>query len=179
MMPMRQILPAELRASWTDGACGTLQLARSRPAERYRDPLWSRWGRSGGEHALIRILAPYLDLACQILGAPTRLSVHLDDDRRASGVVDFDGGGHLALSATTASPTATARLSLTSRDQSLTVTADTLTTTGGQWRAIPSLGTLRARVYREMSTAIATRTPLPHSAATASHGLATILDAFR
>ncbi|MDR8414106.1 Gfo/Idh/MocA family oxidoreductase [Nonomuraea sp. 3-1Str] len=184
MMPFRMALPAEVRTwLWTATTCGTLEVSRSHPFEEFRNPLWFRWGPTRQKRALARILTPYLDLACQLLGEPIDTRIQADDEPggRALGLVSFHNGSRLAFAGTTCSAVPSERLSLFDTDAHLTVSGDTLVFERMGSRAtreIPPVRVLRRLVYQEIAASIESGTPLRHSTVGASDGLAAILTSF-
>ncbi|MGW2155818.1 Gfo/Idh/MocA family oxidoreductase [Nonomuraea sp. NPDC001699] len=184
MMPFRMAVPAEVRAwTWTATTCATLEVSRSHPFEEFRNPLWFRWGPTRQKRALARILTPYLDLACQLLGEPADTRIQVDDDPggRAIGLVSFHNGSRLAFAGTTCSAVPSERLSLFDTDARLTVSGSTLLfeRMGSRaMREIPPVRVLRGLVYQEIARSIESGTPLRHSTVNASDGLAAVLASF-
>ncbi|GAA1375640.1 Gfo/Idh/MocA family oxidoreductase [Streptomyces beijiangensis] len=143
--------------AWTGDACGSVTVSGFLPSEDFRVRSWSalegRWKR----RAVIRSLAPYLDLAINLLGRPT--GVHFSDAERgsATGTIHFESGAQLALASTVSSSLAVARLEVIGLQQVLTVDHEAVRveTDSSTWSIpTPSPQQFRQLVYEDMARAI-------------------------
>ncbi|MEU5709882.1 hypothetical protein ACFY2V_36645 [Streptomyces eurythermus] len=122
MLPAPGVLLEEgpITAPWSRRATGTLHVSQFRPAEAYRASFWpfGAAARAPGtavqpaNAGSVRALAPYLDLACRLLGAPVAALTKGIEQGRITGVLHFASGAQLALAATSDSPVHRADLSL-------------------------------------------------------------------
>ncbi|MFJ8623300.1 Gfo/Idh/MocA family protein [Kitasatospora sp. NPDC093550] len=187
MFQHRQLIPEQvLRWDWGPGATAVLHVSRYRPTAHYHRAGW----RHDPDRALggvtAHLGAPYLDLACQVLGEPAavhvvgRREVAPGIDSRIAGVVDFRGGATLSFAVTAESTVRTARLEVLGADGRLLVHNGEVTTeTGGAVEDHPTVpgSRLRLEVYREMAEALATGRPPRRCRLDASRAVTTVLHA--
>ncbi|MFI9628868.1 Gfo/Idh/MocA family protein [Streptomyces sp. NPDC052042] len=167
MLQHRMRLPdSVLAANWSDPAVtAVLEVSRFRPPAHYRRAGW----RSDPASALGGILAHlgvhYLDLACQIMGSPRRLTIAPvrefapSIDMRVTGHIVFTSGSTLAFTVTAESSVRSERLQILGPEGGFCI-ADGMVTLqlGGTEHTLPTVPTpeLRRRVYQEMAQAVAT-----------------------
>ncbi|MFB7666714.1 hypothetical protein ACFC1R_22650 [Kitasatospora sp. NPDC056138] len=179
MLPLRMLLDA---GQWPVGSspvtCGSLELSRFVPEASHDDPLWASTGRSWQEGAVVALLAPYLDLACQLLGEP--VAIRLDGVERgtAAGSARFTSGAQLSIAVTINSVNPVQRLEVLDAERRFTLDGGTLrisdrSTT--RTRKTPTMSELHMAVYHEMADALLAGRQPEKSAFALSRGLATAM----
>jgi predicted dehydrogenase len=164
MLQHRGSLPDDaLTGPWTAQATATVEVLQPRPRAHYLSNGWRHDpDRSTGGHTA-HLAVHYLDLACQLLGAPTRVT-GLTDCRDVAGIetraalaVRFAGGSLMSV-LTSAHPAPTSeRLHVVDGDRELLVTGE-----GTEYRvadraeSLPPVPApeLRAAVYQELRAAL-------------------------
>ncbi|MFE5732529.1 hypothetical protein ACFQ7A_16685 [Streptomyces sp. NPDC056528] len=180
LAPHRALLdgfaPGSLPAPFT---CGVLEVSDYRPAEAHRWARWAPLAEDRAAQAALRSAAPYLDLACQLLGEPEAVRAPGPDDGTRVGTVDFAGGCRFTFAMTSRSSSHVERLDLLGRDARLRIEGGRASLEQDfavRTAELPSLISACELLLHEMASAIRAVGRLRYGSLAAGRGLAMILE---
>ncbi|MFI9598019.1 Gfo/Idh/MocA family protein [Nonomuraea sp. NPDC052265] len=188
MFQHRFALPEPLRRPRPErfaGAVATLTVSRTRPDAHYRQAGWRSDPRDALGGVTAHLGVHYLDLACQLLGAPVSVTPLARDDAapgidaQLCGHVLFASGARLSVAITSRSPARIERLTVLGADAWVEMRSGTIT---GELAGTPVSGEarpaerLRAEVYSELARAVAGHAPLELAGAGRARPVMAILD---
>ncbi|KUO20694.1 Gfo/Idh/MocA family protein [Streptomyces dysideae] len=164
MLQHRGSLPDDaLTDQWTADATATIEVLQPRPRAHYLSNAWKHYpDRSAGGH-IAHLAVHCLDMACQLLGTPTRVT-GLTECRDAAGIetratlaIQFAGGPLMSVLSSAHPAPPSERLHVVDGDRELLVTdKGTEYRVAGRAESLPPVPPpeLRAAVYQELRAAV-------------------------